>query len=206
MKTILQCIVFIHLGLFQIHGQQLSYTPEIVLGNRSYSYQHSINYKLDSIWSINNISLFDTEYYTDTNTIFFIRNMLGYNVGKHYKINAGVGVKNPGAFSTINGQYQFSKSNLRLNYSIGTTYQKGFTLEQNISLNFTPKLTNTLDFYINVFAVMNTDFKLINRGIQQVKIGVKNKATIFGFAAHLDQFNNTSRTLENYGVFLKYNF
>ncbi|MBW2936760.1 hypothetical protein KXJ69_01500 [Aureisphaera sp. CAU 1614] len=206
MKTILQFIVFILFGLQLTHGQLLSFTPEIVLGTRSHTYQHYINYSFDSNWSINNVTLFDAEYFTEGNTIFFIRNMLAYKVSKHYKINAGFGVKNPGTFSTINGQYQLTKSKLKLNYSIGTTYQEGFTLEQNISLNYTPRLTNTLDFYLSVFAVMNTDFKMINRGIQQVKIGVKKGDIMFGLAGNLDQFNNTSKTLENYGVFIKYNF
>jgi hypothetical protein len=206
MKTIFHFIVFIHFGLLQIQGQELFFTPEIVLGTRSHSYQHYINYNFDNTWSINNVILFDNEYFDDGNTIFFIRNMLAYTVGKHYKINAGIGIKNPGSFSTINVHYQLAKSNLKLSYSLGTTYQEGFTMEQNISLNYTPKLTKTVNFYLGVFAVMNTDFKIINRGIQQVKVGVKKRDIMFGFASNFDQFNNASKTLENYGIFLKYNF
>jgi hypothetical protein len=199
-------LFYITFGHLTLTAQSVSFSPEMVLGNRSTGYQHFIGYQINDKWSINNVSLFDTEYSNDKNNIFFIRNMLSYNLNKHLKTNVALGIKNPGAFVTLTSQYQYASSNFKLNYAIGSTYQDGFTLEQTLILNYTPKLSKTIQGYINLFAVVNTNLKVLDRGIQQLRIGIKKEKLITGIAANLDQFNKAEKTLENFGVFIKYNF
>lgn len=198
--------VFILFGAFTSNAQHVNFTPEMLLGNRSIGYQHFIGYNFNDKWSINNISQFDTEYADDETNIFFIRNMLSYTLNQHFKANLALGVKSPGKFATISTQYEYNISTFKLNYAIGSTYQDGFKLVQTLILNYTPMLSKTIQGYINLFAVVNTNLKVLDRGIQQLRIGIKKEKLITGIAANLDQFYKAEKTLENFGVFIKYNF
>ncbi|TJY35983.1 hypothetical protein [Pontimicrobium aquaticum] len=199
-------LFYITFGQLTLTAQSVSFSPEMVLGNRSTGYQHVIGYKINNKWSFNNVSLFDSEYSNDKNNIFFIRNMLSYNLNKHFKANVALGVKNPGAFATLTSQYQYAKQNFKLSYAIGSTYQNGFTLEQTLILNYTPILRKKIQGYISLFAVVSTNLKELDRGIQQLRIGVKKEQLITGVAINLDQFAKAEKTLENFGVFIKFNF
>jgi len=199
-------LFYITFGHLTLTAQSVSFSPEMVLGNRSTGYQHFIGYRINDKWSFNNVSLFDTEYSNDKNNIFFIRNVLSYNLNKHFKANVALGVKNPGAFATLTSQYQYVSSNFKLSYAIGSTYQNGFTLEQSLSMNYTPSLTKKIQAYVNLFVVVNTNLKELDRGIQQLRIGVKKEQLITGIAINLDQFAKGERTLENFGLFIKLNF
>ena len=198
--------VFITLASLKLNAQSVNFSPDLVVGNRSTSYQHFIGFKINDRWSLNNVSLFDTEYDNDKNNIFFIRNMLSFNINKHFKANIALGIKNPGSFSTLTTQYQYASSSLKLSYAIGSTYQNGFTLEQTLSLNYTPIMSKNIQGYINLFAVVNTNLKVLDRGIQNLRLGIKKEKLITGIALNLDQFNKAEKTLENFGIFIKYNF
>ncbi|GGK34251.1 hypothetical protein GCM10007962_30870 [Yeosuana aromativorans] len=206
MLRYLNLTVFIIFETLASNAQSVNFYPEMVLGNRSTSYQHVIGFKINDTWSLNNVSLFDTEYTNDRNNIFFIRNTLSYKLNNHFKANAAFGVKNPGAFATLTSQYQYTVPEFKLSYAIGSTYQNGFTLEQTLSMNYTPSLTKNIQAYVNLFVVVNTNLKVLDRGIQQLRIGVKKKQLITGIALNLDQFIKAEKTLENFGLFIKYNF
>lgn len=206
MLRIIYFLIFTTIGSLVLNAQGVNFSPELVIGHRSIGYQHVIGYKFNNQWSINNISLFDTEHTNDKNNIFFIRNMLSYHINKHFIANAAIGIKNPGQFATVSSQYQYNTSNFKISYAIGSTYQKRLTLEQTLILNYTPMLNKTIQGYINLFVVVNTNLKVLDRGIQQLRIGIKKENLITGIAVNLDQFNKAEKTLENFGVFIKYNF
>lgn len=197
---------FIICGSLLTSAQNISFFPEVLLGNRSAAYQHYIGYRLNDSWSFNNISLFDSEYTNNQNNIFFIRTMLSYNLNKNFKVNTAIGIKNPGTFATITSQYLYTSQRLKLSYALGSTYQNGFTLEQTLLLNYTPVLRKNIQGYINLFAVLNTNFKVLDRSIQQLRVGIKKERLITGLAVNLDQFTRAKKTLENFGIFIKYNF
>lgn len=199
-------LFFITFGSLPLAAQSISFSAEVVAGNRSMSYQHFIEYSFNNSWSINNVTLFDSEYNDNKNYIFFIRNMLSYNFNKHFKANVALGVKNPGSFVTLTYQYQYGSSSFKLSYAIGSTYQNGFTLEQTLLMNYTPILTKNIQAYINLFVVVNTNLKVLDRGIQQLRIGIKKEQFNTGIAINLDQFIKAEKTLENFGLFIKYNF
>jgi len=206
MLRLISVLIFILFEAFAVNAQSASFSPEILLGNRSASYQHFIEYNFNDTWSINNVSLFDTEYTNDKNNIFFIRNMLSFKLNKHIKANVALGVKNPGAFISISTQYNYATTNFRLSYAVGGTYQNEVTLEQNLILNYTPTICTNLQGYINLFVVINTNLKVLDRGIQQWRIGIKKERCVTGIAINLDQFTKAEKTLENFGAFIKYNF
>ncbi len=206
MLRLINFIIFTIIGTSVSIGQAISFTPEIFLGNRATGYQHFIAYKFNDTWSINNVLLYDTEYINDKNNIFFIRNMLSYKLTPHFKTNLAAGIKNPGKFTTLSTQYDYAVTNFRISYSIGGTYQSGFTLEQNLRLTYTPRLSDTIHGYINLFVVVNTNLKVLDRGIQQLRFGIKKEKLITGIAVNLDQFTKAEKTLENFGTFIKYNF
>lgn len=199
-------LLFSTFGTLTLLGQSVSFSPEMVVGNRSTSYQHFIGYKINDRLSLNNVSLFDTEYGNDKNNIFFIRNMLSFNLNKHFTANIALGIKNPGSFTTLTTHYQYASSSFKFNYAIGSTYQNGFTLEQTISMNYTPSLSKNIRGYINLFVVVNTNLKVLDRGIQQLRLGIKKEKLITGIAVNIDQFTKAEKTLENFGIFIKYNF
>ena len=206
MLRLISLLVFVKFGTLASNAQSVSFSPEMVVGNRSIAYQHLIRYEINDTWSINNVSLFDTADTNANNNIFFIRNMLSYNLNKHYKANVAIGVKNPGKFATLSSQYQYTVPNFKINYVMGSTYQNGFTLEQTLILNYTPSLSTTIQGYLNLFVVFNTNLKVVERGVQQLRLGAKNEWLITGMAINLDQFTKGEKTLENFGLFIKFNF
>lgn len=199
-------LIFIVFVIFKLNAQSVSYVPETILGNRSFAYQHFVGYNFNEKWSINNISLVDADHTNYVNNIFFVRNRLFYNLNKRFNINIAFGVKNPGSFTTLATQYKYSTINFTLGYTIGATYQDGFTLEHTLQLKYTPKLGNKTNIYLNLFMIMNTDLQNIDRGIQQFRLGLKKEKIISGMAINLDQFANAEKKLTNIGIFIKYNF
>jgi len=197
------------IALFSLNvafAQQLKYSPEIVTGHRSITYLHSITYSISDHLRFNNLTLYDTEYETNQHNIFFIRNTMSYQALKSISLNAAIGIKNPGSFVTFTAQYQFARHVFLFSYAAGTTYQSGFTLEQSILLEYAPMLTNNIKGYFKVQAVANTNSYEYQRGFQQFRAGLKYKGLAYGLAMNLDQFKNSTKTLENLGGFLKCNF
>lgn len=189
-----------------LDAQKISYTPDIVSGHRSYTYMHNINYQLNDRLKINNLTLFDTAYTKDKDNIFFIRNTLSYRLTTNFNVNAAFGMKNPGAFFSVYAQYRITGPAYSFSYSIGTTYQKGFSLEQSVSFEYTPHLKENLQGYFSVLAIGNIDGSGYPRGLQFLRLGVKQDRMMYGIASNFDQFNNAKKTLENIGGFVKYNF
>lgn len=103
-------------------------------------------------------------------------------------------------------QFQYAKSNFILSYAIGSTYQNGFTIEQALHLNFSPSFNKKNLVYVNLFLIVNTHLKILNRGIQQMRFGIKTQKLITGIATNLDRCTKVKQSLENYGLFIKYNF
>ncbi|TZF93676.1 hypothetical protein FW781_18465 [Chryseobacterium panacisoli] len=206
MKAKIIAITALVSASLNLNAQKLSYTPDLVLGHRSYTYMHNVNYQLNERLKLNNLTLFDTEYTKDKENIFFIRNTLAYSFTKRLSANAAFGIKNPGAFFSAYLQYKIVQPGYSLAYSIGTTYQKGFSLEQSISFEYTPYLTGNLKGYFSVLAIGNLDDSGYPRGLQFIRLGVKQDKMMYGLASNFDQFNNGKKTLENIGAFIKYNF
>lgn len=206
MKAKIIAITALASASLSLNAQKLTYTPDLVLGHRSYTYMHNVNYYFNDRIKLNNLTLFDTEYTKDKENIFFIRNTLAYNLTKKFSVNAAFGMKNPGAFFSAYVQYRIAKPTYSISYSIGTTYQKGFSLEQSVSLEYMPYLKEDLQGYFSVLAIGNIDNSGYPRGLQFVRLGVKQDKMMYGIASNFDQFNNGKKTLENIGAFVKYNF
>jgi hypothetical protein len=185
-------------------AQELSFAPEMLLGNRSHTYLHLVKYHINGRWSVNNLTLFDTEYTTNGNNIFFIRNTATYRLSRTLSANASIGIKNPGHFATASLQYRYSKKNFTASYTAGSTYQEGFTFEQSLALNYSPKISKGLKAYFNLLAIANLNFEEYQRGLQQLRIGLVGNKAAYGVGLNLDQFNNASKTLSNIGLFIKY--
>src|SRR6056297_2998949 len=82
-------------------GQEVSFASDVVFGNRSLTYKHLIKYSMNPKLSVDNLTLFDSEYDTDLNNIYFIRNTISYALTKNIMANTAMGIKNPGAFGTV---------------------------------------------------------------------------------------------------------
>ncbi|MBB5283927.1 hypothetical protein HNQ92_002070 [Rhabdobacter roseus] len=191
---------------FKLTAQPVTYVPDLNLGHRSFTYLHTISYSFNDKIRINNLTLLDTEYQEDKNNIFFIRNTVSFSISQKIALNAAVGIKNPGSFLTASAQYRVVKPTYWFAYSLGTTYQRGFTLEQAVSFDYSPYLTQTLQLYFNLLAIANVHRQGYQRGLQFVRLGLKQQKASYGFALNLDQFNNNTKTLQNAGLFIKYHF
>ncbi len=111
-----------------------------------------------------------------------------------------------GSFLTVSAQYRKVSPAGSFGYSIGMTYQKGFTLEQALSLEYVPCLFRNIQAYFSMLAIANINLEEYQRGLQFMWLGIKEKLTCYGLAIHLDQFNNSRKTLENIGLFMKRSF
>jgi hypothetical protein len=190
----------------RLYAQQLSYTPDLVAGHRSMTYMHNVHYHFNKKIKINNLTLFDTEYSSDKRNIFFIRNNFSYNVFRNITLNAGFGMKNPGSFYTASTQFRTAHPIYTFAYSVGATYQNGFTLEQSIVLEYYPFLTEKLQAYCNLLAIANINQKEYQRGVQYIRLGLKENKMVYGLAFNADQFNNGKEILINAGGFIRYTF
>lgn len=197
-------LVFIVFGQ-TVFAQKFSFTPEGMVGNRSYFYTHTFNYQISDKVKLQNLILFDTEYDNDKHNILFMRNTLAYQFSKYFSLNTSIGIKNPGKFASMLVQYQVVGKEMLFSYSVGTTYQAGFTLEQSILFEYTPSITDKVKGIFRVSAVGNVNAQEYTRGFQHIRLGVKYEQYSFGLATNLEQFNNSWKHLENYGVFAKVN-
>ncbi len=150
--------------------------------------------------------MFDTEYTKDKENIFFIRNTISYSLTKKISFHAGFGMKNPGAFFTAFAQYRIVKPVYSFSYSVGATYQKGFTLEQSISAEYAPYIADDLQAYLMFWRLLILTLTAIKEDYNFFRLGLKQKKLSYGIAINLDQWNNAKKTLENVGVFTKYSF
>lgn len=206
-QTLILSLLFSFLfGNVTSHAQKTTFTPELVTGYRSLFYQHGINHFFSKKLRFNNLVVYDTEYRSDKNNIFFIRNTLSVALSKPLSLQTAIGIKNPGSFATLALQYQYQTGPLRFLYAAGATYQTGLTLEQSLILEYNPLLQPGTSAYFRLQAIANTDFTQYQRGIQQFRAGIQQETTQYGVALNLDQFNNGARQLENAGIFIRYLF
>lgn len=199
-------IAFFLLLVQAVRSQSIQYTSEGMVGNRSYFYTHTISYQISEKVKLQNLVVFDTEYKGDSHNIFFIRNTIAYQFAPNFTFNTAIGMKNPGKFATGSVQYTVTKNDLLFSYSVGATYQRGWTLEQSLLVEYTPKINEEYSALIRLSAVGNVNTEECTRGFQQIRLGVKKNKVSFGIAINLDQFNTSWDHLENYGVFGKFNF
>lgn len=206
MKKTALCILFFTALTSGMIGQELHFVPDIVFGNRSFTYKHLIRYTIHPRLSVDNLTLFDTEYEDDANNIYFIRNNVSFVLSESIRANSAIGIKNPGAFGTLSLSYHFKSHDFSLTYSAGSTYQNGFSFEQSLLIGYSPNLGNDLFGYLHLLATGNISREGYTRGLQQFKLGVQKKQLAIGWAVNLDQFNNARKKLENTGLFFTYNF
>lgn len=199
-KRIGVLILFL-ITLFNIKA--FAYNPEILVGNRSIFYQHAISTSLHSKFKFNNITQFDNEYFNNRNNIYFIRNSISYPIFKNFSINAALGLKNPGSFSTLFINYNLSKNNFILNYSIGFTLQKKYSYEQMFIIEKNIPINKNIAIHTKFQALTNITQTEYLRGFQHFRIGLKHHSFNYGLASNFDQFNNNKRTLQNYGIYIK---
>ncbi|SDM32579.1 hypothetical protein [Kriegella aquimaris] len=186
MSRKISLLILIYLTVLSVAGQELNFSPDLVLGNRSVTYKHLIKYSINPRLSVDNLTLFDTEYEEDANNIYFVRNNFSYHFNKKIKLNAAIGIKNPGAFCTVSLGFSSRTANFSFAYTAGSTYQNGFSFEQSMVLSYTPDIGHNYKGYINLLATANINANGYIRGLQQFKIGMLKKQLITGLALNLD--------------------
>lgn len=203
MKRHLRIQVFLAVFFTAYTLKSLAYHPELIIGNRSVFYQHSISTSLHSKFRFNNITQFDNEYFNNKNNIYFIRNSVSYPLHKNFSINAALGLKNPGSFSTLFINYNLTKNNFILNYSVGFTLQKKYSYEQMFIIEKNIPVHKNIAIHTKFQALTNITQTEYLRGFQHFRVGLKQHSFNYGLAANFDQFNNNKRTLHNYGIYIK---
>ncbi|MCC9072177.1 hypothetical protein LNQ49_11355 [Flavobacterium sp. F-65] len=199
-------LIFIALLCSYIVGaQKIAYQPEFITGDRSVNYTHNASYSFNDYFKLSNLTLFDTDYNNDKDNIFFIRNTLSYKLSDYIVFNAAMGVKNPGKFTHASAQFQLIRTDFSLIYLLGTTYQAGYTVEQSLNIQYTPQLTDKIQLYIKAVAVANINKHEYQRGFQWFRFGMSQQKMTYGLALNLDQFHNSTKTLKNAGLFIKFN-
>lgn len=185
-------------------SQMLNYSPEIVIGHRSYTYQHMINLPLGEKLSLSNLTYFDSEYKNNSNNLYIIRNNLSYDIAKNIKLNAMVGIKNPGTFSVLALQYSVKGKNLTYVTYAGWHYQKGSALEYFTLLQYDTPITQDYILTIKGQNTFDINHQGIFRGVQQLRIGLSKGSIGFGIAGGFDQWKKGDPTLYNLGIYFRY--
>lgn len=186
-------------------AQASDFHAEAVIGHRSFVWQHHLKKKVGTKWNFSNLTLLDADYKGEPN-IFFVRNMIGYTLTSHMVLSAAAGLKNPGAFGSAMLQYIVNSGSFNGSFTIGPTAQSKIWLEQAMALHYSPPICATANLHISLFASGSTDFKVLDRGVQQLRLGVSKKQFTTGLAANADQFARTENNLINIGIFIKHQF
>lgn len=188
----------------QAQGQALRFSAEGLSGNRSIGLQHFVSYS-KSNWEFQHFSLLDFEYAQKRNAIYFVRNSALYKISKGFYLQAGIGLKNPGSFYSLLGQYRFQSAYTKLSLGSGFTWQLGRSWENTLSVEqYSPKF-GAWQAYAKVFFLANLQEQEIIRGIAQFRLGLLKGNQSGGLALNLDRFSE-GRELRNIGVFYKINF
>lgn len=188
------------------HAQDLRYVPDVVLGNRSFTYLHAVSQSLGGRVRQNNLTLFDTDFREARNNIFFMRHGLSYSIGQRLAVHGAVGLKNPGAFISLYGTFRHAGKTGALTYALGGTYQQGWSLEQSLQLEYYPPLTPQLEAYLSLLAIGNVCEAGYLRGLQLMRAGIRTHRHTYGLALNADQFDNARKKLFNAGIFFKKQF
>lgn len=200
-------ILFFLAGIFTGCARgQAGYSPELVGGHRSVTYMHQAAFPVGDRGRLSNMVLVDKDYGKDKNNIFFVRTAFSLHLLPEVAVHIMAGLKNPGSFATILSQYKLSRPRYALSYAIGATYQGGLTLEQSLFAECSPVLSTKRSGYISASATANITSKKYQRGIQFIRLGIKEKTIIYGVALNFDQFDNGAKTLENAGIFIRHQF
>lgn len=179
---------------------ELRFSPENFMGNRSNNYQHIIGAKIsDKIW-FSNFAYLDSDYDTKEN-LYNIRNSISYNLVNNWSSNLAFGLKNPGVYTTASVQSGKKYTTFSYLLRTGATYQKSWTSESFATMLYAPKISNKINVFLKASFSFGANSKGITRGIQQFRVGIKNKQLIYGWASNFDQFNYNQRTLTNHGLF-----
>ncbi|MCE4564583.1 hypothetical protein INQ51_09700 [Maribellus sp. CM-23] len=184
---------------------QLQFSPENLMGNRSNNYQHIIGAMITDKLHFSNFAYLDSDYSTKAN-LYNIRNTISYNLVDNWFSNLAVGLKNPGVYTTFSVQYVKKYNTFSYLLRTGATYQKSWTSESFATMQYVPKISDSINAFLNASLSLNVNTKGITRGIQQFRMGIKNKQLTYGLASNFDQFNYNQRTLTNHGLFLRINY
>ncbi|ADQ18519.1 hypothetical protein Lbys_2857 [Leadbetterella byssophila DSM 17132] len=187
-----------------MQAQKPQFSSDILAGHRSTTFLHQAGVKFNSSLTLSHLGLLDVEYKGKPNNIYFIRTMLTYGFTRNFAVQVGVGLKNPGNFSSLLLNYRYFKPSLSISYSAGVTYQSTFNFEQALNVEYTPVLNTALRGYFQVMAIGNLNDKGLQRGLQYSRAGLKKQGLIAGIGVNLDQFNYMQNCISNVGIFIKY--
>jgi hypothetical protein len=190
---------------FAVDDSKLHFSPENFLGYRSNNYQHIISAKIFEKLSLSNFTYLDSDFNTKEN-LYNIRNTISYTLLSNWSTYLAFGLKNPGLYTTASAQYGKNNSTFSYLLRTGATYQKSWTSESITTILYTPKISNNLTAFFKTTFSLNIDRMGITRGIQQFRLGIKNKQLIYGLASNFDQFNYNKKTLTNLGLFLRISY
>ncbi|TBX69902.1 hypothetical protein EZL74_05660 [Flavobacterium silvisoli] len=202
MVRLVLCFLFAECSF--LAAQPLTVTPEVVLGHRSSFYQHELTFLLTDKLKLRNTSLYDAAYDDPKAVLYFFRNTLAYAASKSIVFSVAHGVKNPGAFGTASVLYHYSSSRIVLMCSGGVTYQREFSFEPFVLLEYNTPVSAGRHLFFRVQGVANISKESYMRGVQQVRVGLKQDKLRYGLAGNFDQFANAAKKLSNLGVFIRY--
>ena len=173
-------------------------------GHRVLSYQHVLNRSLHHTrFSFFNITVFDAEYGEEPVNRYLISSLFSYRISK--RIAAGIGgeIQRPGAFAIVGLQYSYASESMLLVLYPSVNLNGNTQYSQLNLFEFRPILTKNLRGYLRAQVLVGTNFQTIQRGNQQLWLGLQIHGFQFGLAASFDQFNDNTITTKNYGGFLR---
>ncbi|WP_319480242.1 hypothetical protein [uncultured Draconibacterium sp.] len=184
---------------------QLRFSPENFVGNRSNNYQHIVGVKISGKLRFSNFAYLDSDYSTKEN-LYNIRNTISYDLVKSWSSNLAFGLKNPGLYTTASLQHGKKYNAFSYLLRTGATYQKSWTSESFATVLYAPEISNNITAFLKASFSFSANSKGITRGIQQLRLGIKNKQLVYGWASNFDQFNYNQRALTNHGLFLRISY
>jgi hypothetical protein len=179
---------------------------EILFGSTYYQYQHSLSRDLwkkgslsfSNVTSLNafHSELHTTEVMTQTHVSYTISNMLRVGLGTFYSTR-------PGLSPSVSLQFMKHYHNLSFMVIPRVDIKKAPSHDLFVRVEYR-KVNKKITPYLRLQAMTNFGPSNHNRSYQNVRAGIALDKVQFGLALNLDEYGKEILTIQNWGVFFRY--
>jgi hypothetical protein len=183
-------------------------TPvEFLIGHNAINTQINLNRKFGEnskfgIFSIVNFNMpFDK-----TNAVYkyhIVQANVYYSLTKNFRIFGGAFTNPKDYGASLGVQAIFPFKNGVFLFSNRHSIVKDYVSEFLIMTEFRPKINSKLNLYSRVQVMSETDFEIMRRNFQMLRLGLSYQNYQFGLGATFDQFGNKPIAYNNIGLFAR---
>jgi hypothetical protein len=204
MKKITVIMLCLALSLY-VKAQK---TPiEFLIGHNAVNTQINVNKKFSDgskfgVFSVINFNM----PYDRANVIYkyhIVQANVFYSLTKNFRVFGGAFTNPKDYGASLGVQAIFPFKNGIFLFSNRHSVVKDYVSEFLLMTEFRPKISEKLNLYARVQVMSETDFEIMRRNFQMLRLGLGYQQFQFGIGATFDQFGNKPIAYDNIGLFAR---